>query len=168
MTTITRSTLGERWVALAPLGDDERQAGMRRIFDELLTMAAAKRSAAFIEMVDAEYTLNDRMLRPFTTSRLRAWLSLASERPDDARVIADSYDEVFNQMPIGIAMRRITIVQTVARTELSAAEIVSLLHLFPALGRQIPFAPVAMAEHVAGHEPSGEPPPRWKFWLHRA
>jgi hypothetical protein len=81
-------------------------------YSELATLAEEERRALMLAMARAEYELTDDQLHAFTKSRLGSWLELA---PETAQCVASSYDAVMLKMPGPQAMRRVSVVQTLAR-----------------------------------------------------
>lgn len=160
---------GERWGALSGVSGAAQAAGMRGVLDEVAQLADAERGEAIEAMVKAEYALDNAALHPFTASRLRTWLALSSDDMEAARKIVHGYDSAFERLPGEMAMRRATIVQTVARSEMTLEEVTGLFDLIPSLVRQVPravrssnYAP-AGSGGAAAMAP-GKKKPVWKFW----
>jgi hypothetical protein len=128
------------WSAMTSLSADERERRMTDILREVAGMPESERVDRLEGLVRAEYELDDQTLRPFTATRLRALLAINREDHDAANNLARGWDTVFDRLPGGLAMRRATVVQTVARKELSADEVGELFELVPSLVRSVPRA----------------------------
>ena len=126
MAMSTDHSFGERWAGLAALPPARQQAAMGPILDDVLRLEAKGRRAAMVDMVNAEYGLDEAALHRFTASRLRAWLALAADHLHAAETIAEEYDDVFDALPGAIAMRRTMVMQSVARSALAPDEIARL------------------------------------------
>lgn len=161
-----QASLGERWVALAQVNKVERAAAMRPLLDEVLALEPEQRRSEVLDMVRSEYQLDDRALADFTASRLRAWLALGEEDRDSAETLDRAYDDALDQLPGGLAMRRTTVVQSVARSELTTDEIDRLVDVIPSTIRQIPWARAAVAAKTTSPAKSTTTHSRWKFWTH--
>ena len=111
MTTPTPAA-DQAWGMLASATSEEREASMLRRYRELAALAEGERVNQMPAMARSEYALTDDKLRPFTLSRLRVWLKLESAV---ALRISASYDAVMLKMPGREAMRRVGLVQTLAR-----------------------------------------------------
>jgi len=130
--------LDRDWVALASLDAKERVEQMRERFRALFSLSDEERRARLAAMIHAEYELPDTELHEFTLSRLRAWIELAAEDREATRALGQGYDDVFDRLPASIAMRRATILQTVAGRELTISDIDTLFDVIPGLTRQLP------------------------------
>ena len=108
----TNANLEEYWRGLADAGEEEREEKMRTHYSSLAAMPEEQRREQLKTMARVEYTLPEGKIRPFHTSRLRIWLSM---EPDQARLVAASTEAIMNDMPGDIAMRRVAVVQTLAR-----------------------------------------------------
>jgi hypothetical protein len=154
------------WSDLAALDAEAREAGMRDRYTALAALSEDERRRRMQAMAEAEYALPDELLRVFTVSRLRVWLELD---PAVAKQIAGSYDAVMTQMPGPIAMRRVSIVQTLAR-EFPPEDEERLRELVPAVFAGQPHRVVGGAAPQPAPQPSSAPdPPRrtrpwWAFW----
>ena len=157
---VTNSGLAERWAGLASVADDERAGKMRALLDEVLALGETERTSAIETMVQHEYALEDAQLRPFTISRLRAWLQIADGNMEGATSLARGYDAAFDRLGAALAMRRSTMVQTVARHDLTPEEVTGLFNLIPSIVRQVPksTAPTRV------YEKPEQKKPFWKFW----
>lgn len=159
---VTGSTLADRWVALADAPDSDRSTQMRPLLDEVLALDEGARPGAVKSMVEAEYGLEDARLRSFTLSRLRAWLALAATDLPAAQTLARGYDAAFDGLSGELAMRRSTVVQTVAIHDLRPEEVTGLFDLIPSIVRQVPKAIPPTQQYA---KKSDEPKkPFWKFW----
>jgi hypothetical protein len=167
--TMTMSTgdAGERWAALASESPEARVEPMCAVLREVIALPADQQAAPLEAMVRAEYALDDAALHSFTSSRLRALIKMAGENMEGLRVLSHSWDRVFDRMPASVAMRRATIVQTVARSEMSPQEVSVLFELIPSIVQQIPRTPTGMTTPAERAAAAAAPPPRkpwWKFW----
>lgn len=157
------------WSNLAALDERQRMEAMTERMRRLATVDEAARGRELEAMVRAEYALPDSDLRDFTLSRLRAWLQLHGQDPGQSHALARAYHAVFERVPAEVALRRASVVQSVAREELTAEELTALDELIPDL-----LEPVAHArkESIVGsrlleRQPAAagaERRPRWKFW----
>lgn len=102
----------QAWGALAGVSEAERRSAMKQRYVEVARLPEAELQARMLRMAHAEYALADAALRTFTLSRLKVWLELPEE---SARKISASYDSVMQKMPGQAAMRRVSMVQTLAR-----------------------------------------------------
>ena len=158
------------WSELSTLDPEARIAAMRERFARLAVADAAERDRESEAMVLAEYTLEDEQLHAFTVSRLRSWMALSGDNLEQAQIVSGAYDAAFQRVPGGIAMRRATIVQTVAREEFGPADIDILYELIPRLVGHVPRASqegverVAEVERAAVEARRAGRKPWWKFW----
>lgn len=157
---VTSSNSAERWAALAGNSEGDRQMRMRAILDEVLALDEAERGTTIEGMVQAEYALDDAQLRPFTIDRLRTWLAIAQDNMGGAQSLARGYDAAFDKLGAALAMRRSSMVQTVARHDLTPEEVTGLFDLIPSIVRQVPRA-IPPTRHYEKPEPKK---PFWKFW----
>jgi hypothetical protein len=104
--------LEEQWRGLADAAEEERREKMEVRYLELAALPEEERREQLKTMARVEYTLPDDKIRPFHLSRLRVWLKLESET---VRAVASSYEAIMNELPGEIAMRRVSVVQTLAR-----------------------------------------------------
>jgi hypothetical protein len=126
------------WAALASLEEErERTSQMGERFRSLLALPEEERRARLEAMIRAEYELPDKELRDFTRSRLRSWIALGEEDREAAKSLGKGYDDVFETLPANTAMRRATIVQTIASHDLTLAEMDALFSIIPGLARQV-------------------------------
>jgi len=157
---VAGSSLAERWAALAGDSEGNRRSGMRAILDEVLGLDEAERSTAIEGMVQAEYALDDAQLRPFTVDRLRTWLTIAQDNMGGAQSLARGYDAAFDKLGAALAMRRSSMVQTVARHDLTPEEVTGLFDLIPSIVRQVPRA----IPPTRQYDKPERKKPFWKFW----
>lgn len=157
------------WSSLAALGDRQRREAMTERMRRLAAVDDAERTRELEAMVLAEYALPEADLRDFTLSRLRAWLQLHAQDPGQSHALASAYRAVFQRVPADIALRRASVVQSVAREDLTAEELTELDELIPDV-----LEPVAHAKkestptsRLLEQQPvavTAERKPRWKFW----
>jgi hypothetical protein len=103
----------QRLIALASQPAQEREAAMRRGFEELARLPEAERQTRIRPMLQTLYTnLSDDQLRSYTISRMRVWLQMDAAMAD---TLAKSYDIVIDLMPGPIAMKHIALIQTLSR-----------------------------------------------------
>jgi hypothetical protein len=159
---------GTRWGALSEQSGDAQISGMRSILDEVVALPDEARGQTIEAMVKAEYALDNAALHSFTASRLRAWLAMSSEDMDAAKKVVNGYDSSFERLPGEMAMRRATIVQTVARAEMTPEEVSGLFELIPSIVRQVPRSAPSPKYVPAGSSGGASAPakkkPAWKFW----
>ena len=117
----------QAWGMLAEVEEEERRTKMVQRYTEMAALPEEERMSQMLMMAAAEYDLSEDKLRTFTVSRLSVWLSLDREV---ARRVAASYDAVMKKMPGQQAMRRVGVVQTMAR-EFPAEEQAQLIELIP-------------------------------------
>ena len=117
----------KNWVLLADEEEEERRAKMVQRYTELAILPEEERTSQMMEMAMAEYSLADAKLRSLTLSRLSVWLSLDTEM---AQKLASSYDAAMLKLPGQHAMRRVALVQTLAR-DFSPEQQVQLVTLLP-------------------------------------
>lgn len=154
---------GTAWAGLASRPEAERVGPMCDLLRDVMSLPEGQRATALDGMVRAEYALDEATLHSFTASRLRAWLRLAADDMESARTLSRAWDHVFDGMPAEMAMRRATVVQTVARSELNAEEVAVLFEFIPSIVRQIPRAPSSLSQRVE-EAPPEQDTPWWKFW----
>ncbi len=162
--------LDTSWTELASLPPATRLEAMTARCRDAAVLPEHERLARVSAMVRAEYALDDAALAAFTADRLRAWLALDAATAD---VLGRSYDAVFNALPAVMALRRASVVQRVARNELSADEVDRLFLIIPSIVQQVPRAGVSVvspsrraprvAPATAGAGSAGRP--WWKFWM---
>lgn len=117
----------QAWGALMNEAAEEREATMAQRYKEMAALSEEEMLSRMTAMVRAEYDLKDAELRVFTLSRLRTWLKLDE---DTARKIAASYDAAMRKMSGPAAMRRVAMVQTLAR-DFSREDQQQLVELMP-------------------------------------
>jgi len=169
----TDAQMDATWSGLSELDATARQQSMEERFARLASKAEAERFVEAEAMVRAEYALDDMPLQDFTVSRLRAWIALSKRDPAQASAAVKAYDHVFDHLPAEMAMKRASVVQTVARAQLSSDEIEALFDLIPSLVRQLPrakqehdrsTASQARVEAARQGTAARAKKPFWKFW----
>ena len=115
------------WSELASVGSEERDAAMLARYVEMADLPEEARRGAMLTLTAAEYALSEELLFAVTMSRLRVWLQM--DRPQAERIAA-SYDAAMQRMPGPAAMRRVGVVQTLAK-EFSSEDQDSLVALVP-------------------------------------
>jgi hypothetical protein len=133
-------------------------------FRQLTALDEAERLDRLEAMARAEYALPDPDLHRFTASRLRAWIELDREDPGQAQLLASAYDRVFQRVPAELAMRRAMLVQSVARSELTAEEVVELDKMAPTLMQAVPHAASMTGIRQREVAPERRAKSKWKFW----
>jgi len=169
----TDAQMDATWSALSELDPAARQQAIEERFARLAAKAEAERFTEAESMIRAEYSLPDEPLHAFTAARLRAWIALSKRDPAQVTAAARAYDHVFNLLPADMAMKRATVVQTVARAELTSEEIEALFDIIPSLVRQLPRAKQDAARSNASQDrveearvgqAARDKKPFWKFW----
>jgi hypothetical protein len=115
------------WAGYADMEASQRESEMLQRFRELAALDEDARRDQMQTIVMAEYSLPNDKLKPLSMSRLRALLQLDR---DEAQRIAGSYDAAMRMMPAEAAMRRVTIVQSLAG-EFSKEDEAQLIELLP-------------------------------------
>jgi hypothetical protein len=135
-------------------------------FGHLFAITETARLDELEGMARAEYALPDAELHRFTASRLRAWIELDRVDPGQAQLLATAYDRVFERVPVELAMRRAMLVQSVARSELTPAEVAEIRKITPGLMQaepaSMPSAMGGLRERVVTGTDKARP--KWKFW----
>jgi hypothetical protein len=163
--TSTGSTAPDTtWSDLSSLEDAARQREMVERFRQLTGLEDTARLDKLEAMARAEYALPDADLHHFTASRLRAWIELDHTDPGQAQLLASAYDRVFQRVPAELAMRRAMLVQSVARSELSAEEVAELDKMAPTLMQAVPHATTMSGIREREATPEQRAKPWWKFW----
>ena len=156
----------ESWSALAGLDAVTARSQMAERFRALTKLPAEEQREKLRSMIVAEYALDEPGLLEFTGCRLRSLLDI--ELPD-AIAVSEGYAKIFNDMPGEMAMRRVTVVQSVAR-DMSATEVDALQHIVPGLLNSIPSmlrhetAEAQTAQGSSTASTSAAKKPGWKFW----
>lgn len=158
---------GRAWSELATLDQVTRERSMHEHLMSVLALDDAPRLQALRDMITAEYALDEPSLRPFTISRLRTWVAIAQDDVERARLLARGYDTVFDGLPAEMAMRRARVVQTVAKSDFSPAEVEALFEVIPSLLRQVPRASTEHFARPAVATTAGTTA-WWKFWQRSA
>ena len=117
----------QAWGMLVDVGEEERKAKMLQRYGELANLSEEERRSQMLAMAGSEYDLPADKLRTFTIFRLQVWLQL---EPEVAQRISASYDAAMQKMPGLQAMRRVALVQTLAR-EFSSQDQERLVALMP-------------------------------------
>jgi hypothetical protein len=99
------------WGRLADSPPAAREAQMLDRYGALASLPREEHEGQMLAMVRAEYELPNDKLRDFTLSRLRVWLRLPEPA---AREVSSSYLAAMKHLPGAMAMRRVTLVQTLA------------------------------------------------------
>ncbi len=157
----------ESWSALAGLDAVSARSQMAERFRAITKLPAEEQREKLRSMIVAEYALDEPGLLEFTGRRLRSLLDLELK---DAIAVSEGYGKIFNDMPGEMAMRRVTVVQSVAR-EMSAVEVDALQHIMPGLVDSIPSMlrhETAEAQTAQGSSTASTAAatkkPAWKFW----
>ena len=101
----------QTWGMLAEAEKEERQTKMLQRYTELSALPEGEMASQMLTMAKAEYDLPDDKLRTFTISRLSVWLAMDAEA---VQQIATCYDDAMKLMPGPQAMRRVSMVQSLA------------------------------------------------------
>lgn len=159
------------WAALADLDDEQRQKAMLERFRKLEDTAEEQRLSELAAMVAAEDAMSEEGIYPFTLSQLRVWAQLAEQDLTKAQAIANGYEQVYGGLAGTLAWRRATVVQTIARLDLTADEVDGIAELVPSLMRQIPRARTNILERGADEAEAlraRRAAPLWKRIIGRA
>ena len=150
------------WEELAGMDEDARQSEMLARFEELIGMSAEERAESLQSMSRAAYQLSDEKLEVLTRSRLLTWVDWDREK---AKTVAQAFDQSMNSLPAQIAMRRVTVSQTVA-LKFSPDQNAALAEIVPRIFAAMPGAGAEQASPsaAASETASAEPKPWWKFW----
>lgn len=148
------------WGILAERDEPERTAAVQARYTELAALPEDERRSRLRAMMQSEYALADAPLRTMTLARLRALLSMDA---DASRVVVASLDSVMNTLPGSAAMRRVSLVQTLA-PEFSPDEQHELRERMPSV-----FGDRPRTEMLGGGAPATPLPERpakpwWAFW----
>ncbi|HLF80025.1 MAG TPA: hypothetical protein VJB57_21305 [Dehalococcoidia bacterium] len=152
----------QTWADLADAEQASRETQMASRYTELAAMSEEERRSKMEAMVRAEYSLPDEKLRPFTVSRMRTWINLGD---DVAKPIAFTYNEVMQHMPATIAMKRVSLVQTLV-IEFTPEEEGRLRELAPGAFAGAPSRKTGLErpEDSDLQTQVGKKKPFWKFW----
>ncbi|MCC6238480.1 MAG: hypothetical protein IT299_13040 [Dehalococcoidia bacterium] len=169
MNAASQLTADTTWSNLAALGERPRMEAMAERMRRLASVEEAERVRELEAMVLAEYALPEADLHDFTRSRLRAWLELHAQDPGQSHALASAYRAVFQRVPADIALRRASVVQSVAREDLTAEELTELDELIPDVLEPVAHAkkestPTARLLEQQPVAVALERKPRWKFW----
>ncbi len=151
----------QTWVDMADMGDEEREQTMLDHYKEVASLAEEERQAEMLASADLVYDLPDEKLKAMTISRLNVWLQLED---DIARTVANSYDQMANQLSGKKAMRRVALTQTLAH-EFSLGNQERLAALVPKVfGRSTTAGAVAAARAEASTQTQAQAPKRKKLF----
>ena len=151
---MTETTNQFDWQAIADLDQDGQTAAVTTAFAAIAEQDEATRNASLVRSIETVYRLPDEKLRSMTEARLRAWIALPE---DKAAVVGNTFESVMDTMPVDIAMRRVTVVQSVA-FKLTSDELAHLQHIVPRVLGETAVASPSMAMGT------GKANPWWKFW----
>ena len=142
------------WETMAAMNQDGQNGAVTAAYAAIADQDEATRKESLSKAIHAVYRMPDDQLRSMTEARLRAWLAL----PDDkAATVGNSFESVMDTMPAEIAMRRVTVVQSVAH-KLKPDELEHLQRIVPrVLGDAPKVTPTAMPAESNSR-------PWWKFW----
>jgi len=152
--TDDRSGPAHDWEAIASLDREAQVAAVTAAYAAIARQDEEARRTSLASAIESVYRMPDGQLISMTEARLRAWLALPDE---DAAAVGNSFEAVMDGMPADIAMRRVTVVQSVA-FKLSNEELAHLQRIVPRVLGDSPPATVSMAKGT------GKPKPWWKFW----
>lgn len=148
----------DTWSALIDLDQEDARGKMTDRFRSIVKLPVAQQDEQLRPMITSEYTLEGPRLLEFTTTRLRSWIDLGV---DDAKVAAEAYNRVFQQLPGELAMRRVLAVQTAAR-EMKSDEVAILRDIIPSMLDAVPVTRrLDDPPKAAADKPKK---PAWKFW----
>lgn len=142
------------WTAMAALDQDGQTLAVTDAYAAIAEKDEASRRRCLQTSIETIYRMPDEQLRSMTEARLRAWIALPDEK---AAIVGNTFESVMDTMPVDIAMRRVTVVQSVA-FKLNADELEDLQKIVP---RVLGDSPLAVPSMAMG---SGSTKPWWKFW----
>jgi hypothetical protein len=158
---VTQQDADQEWAKLAEADADTRESEMATRYLQLAELSEDERRARLRSMAVAEYSLPDPKLREFTVSRMRTWINLDM---DKAKVIADSYGAVMQNMPANVAMKRVALVQTLV-TEFTPEEEEKLRELAPGVFAGAPNRKLGLDRpEVDLRVQANTKKPFWMFW----
>ncbi len=141
---------------MAALDQDGQTSAVTEAFAAIADQDEATRNRSLVNSIQTIYRLPDEQLRSMTEARLRAWIALPDEK---AAVVGNTFEAVMDTMPVDIAMRRVTVVQSVA-FKLNSEELAHLQKIVPrVLGDS---APPSMSMSKGVRDTTAKP--WWKFW----
>lgn len=152
----------QSWAQLSTLEPAEREAQMAERYRQMPGLSEDERKGQMKSMILAEYSLPEEGLKAFTISRMRTWITL---EPEVAPVIAQAYDAVMQQMPAAIAMKRVSLVQTLV-LEFSPDDEERLRELAPRVFAGAPSRKLKL-DRPDGPDlaiTAGRKKPFWAFW----
>ena len=147
-------TTEETWVQLADLNGDEREARMLERYQGMVALPEEERISLMASNAEIVYGLSDEVLKNLTVSRLQAWLLMEQEA---AQLIATSYDTAMKKLSSSKAMRRVALVQTLAK-EFPHEDQERLVTLMPTVFGGMPTA-AAKAAQAAQAQSMPQPEP---------
>ncbi|MGE0598802.1 MAG: hypothetical protein AB7J35_03120 [Dehalococcoidia bacterium] len=142
------------WATIATMDQDGQNGAVTAAYAAIADQDEATRRESLSRAIESVYRMPDDQLRSMTEARLRAWLALPE---DKAAVVGNSFESVMDTMPAEIAMRRVTVVQSVA-FKLKADELEHLQHIVPRVLGDTP----KVTATAAPAQPQSRP--WWKFW----
>ncbi|MCA9821159.1 MAG: hypothetical protein KC495_05525 [Dehalococcoidia bacterium] len=146
------------WTAMSQLEQDAQDEAATAAYAAIADFDEADRRTELASAIEIIYRLPDPQLRSMTEARLRAWLALP---PEKAAIVGNSFESVMDAGPADIAMRRVTVVQSVA-FKLTPEEIAQLRNVVPRVLGDAPPPTASMSEGTGA-----PPPPWWAFWRKR-
>ncbi|MCA9824997.1 MAG: hypothetical protein KC482_16335 [Dehalococcoidia bacterium] len=158
------SSVDPDWAALLDLSAEERDSRMVEAYTGIAALSEEDRQQRLEQLIRTVYAMPDAALRTMTESRLRAWLRMD---PGQAATVGRQFETALNGMPANIAMRRVTIVQSVSGN-LALEDREKLRHIVPGVlgdepltfsGNRVDGTPGAAPAPVAA-----KPRPWWQFW----
>lgn len=159
----------EDWGSIADMPEEARRAALRQMMEVLAKLPEEERQARLKKQSAIEYSLPDEKLRNIIVSRIHVWMDIDVAI---ARPVATSLDKVMSQTSSTIAMKRVGIVQTVAK-DFPADQQIKLRDLVPSAFPQEAAKSVSIAARLrddtaaataSGVETKPEKKPFWKFW----
>ncbi|MGB4863375.1 MAG: hypothetical protein WBO97_13035 [Tepidiformaceae bacterium] len=142
------------WATMAALDQEGQNGAVTAAYAAIAEQDEATREKTLAASIEQIYRMPDEKLRSMTEARLRAWMNLPE---DKAATVGNSFETVMDKMPVDIAMRRVTVVQSVA-FKFNAEDLEHLQHIVP---RVLGDAPLAVPSMAMGE---GKAKPWWKFW----
>jgi hypothetical protein len=101
----------QTWGMLADLEEEEGQTKLLQRYTDLASLPEGERASQMLTMTTAEYDPPDDKLPTFTPSRLSVWLGMVA---GVAQNTADAYHAATFKIPGPHAMRRVSMIQTLA------------------------------------------------------
>ncbi|MEO6398199.1 MAG: hypothetical protein ABIP13_06995 [Tepidiformaceae bacterium] len=141
------------WGAIAALDQEGQNSAVFAAYSAMADTDETNRRAALRSAIDTIYGLPDANLRSLTEARLRSWLAMP---PESAALVGNSFEAAMDEMPARIAMRRVTVVQSVAFA-FPAEELARLQKLVPRVLGDTPLPVPKMSKGTPSKRPW------WKF-----